>query len=117
METLFWLEPFAKFLNIGGVTAGVCCLITALVIWGISVTDKDFKHMSAAVKKITKAGVIVLIIAALSTPFADAFNIYKKTLIYRGIESETADKLINNVNSLLDLTSAKIKEFTPTEKK
>ena len=50
-----------------------------------------------------------ILVCMISNPLSEPFEIYKKVLIVRGVESKTADKLVDNINALLDFTEQKIR--------
>ena len=98
MEILFWLAPIMITWQI----TGFVCLMAYIVflIVGIShlIIDEDAEILSFLKKKIWIPIVIILVIS-ISSPLSRPFEIYKQILIYRGIESETADKLIEKLVS------------------
>ena len=118
-EIFLWLEPIAKELNHS--TCLLICLGFVIVLLagaGLGFkygTDDDELSAKALAEKLFKGlkGCIVtfgiiLILSLIAAPFADFTNIYKKTLIYRGINSTLADKTIQTADKGLDLLNAKI---------
>jgi hypothetical protein len=99
----------------------IVCLIVAQVIFTVyhgteancSYSDKKrehFKTLKSRTNKIVKIGAAVAISLVLVSPLTQPFEIYKKVLIYRGVESDTAEKAVDSINSLLDLANKKLKE-------
>ena len=120
MEWMFFVEPAATTTLILG-SFGLILAIVAFCIGIFGPLDSKMSEKESILyKNLKKYGVIFTTIFLFLLPIAnilsEPFEIYKKVLIYKGVESETADKLVENINSLLDLTNAKIKEFTPAEK-
>jgi hypothetical protein len=114
MEFLIFFEPMAKILlMVSSLTAigGVVTFVFLQVMRGLEEFDSD---TLASIKRIQKkslwiAGICLALILP-AAPLSQPFEIYKKILIIRGIESETADKLVDNIDALLDLTEKKLRE-------
>jgi len=116
MEFLFILEPFANVLS------GIC--ITVLIIGGtlavvfavMCSVEENNTHLTRAIKNNKKSikhwTIAVILTMVIASPLTQPFEIYKKILIYRGIESETTDKLVDNIDALLDLSKEKINSLS-----
>jgi hypothetical protein len=110
MEILFFLEPAAYALLWISAIAIIAGVITLIIGNTLRYADKNNNGIIIARKgkQILVSGVIAIV---LSAPLSCPFKIYKKILIYRGIESETAEKLVENINTLLDISNKKIREW------
>jgi hypothetical protein len=115
-ETLIWLEPVAHQLRNVLVAAlfisSIIC-VGAAIFLAIEATDSFIKENTRKVIRLwVKRSfliVIILVIPMISlSPFANFTDIYKKLLIYRGINSTLADRTVDTADKALDLLNAKI---------
>ena len=116
-ETLIWLEPVAKDMQtlLYIVFTIFCISLLVLGVFSlISSFDEDQfdEPITKAFHIWAKRSIIITIISLISlaflSPITDFTNIYKKVLIYRGINSTLADKTVDTADKALDLLNAKI---------
>jgi hypothetical protein len=126
MEYLLMFEPIAKVLFAAGVVLAILSTLGIVASWVFNLATLEEMKNNGSYKKEENEKLLAegrtihkyavrwfiptLIITALVSPLSEPFDIYKKVLIVRGIESETADKLVDNVNALLDFTEQKIRK-------
>jgi len=131
MEILFWLEGF--FGALWGMSIFMIFILSIVIILLLGFifhynipeehnvyNEKLYKTQMNFLKKILRICIITISICIpvnlISNSLENPFDIYKKILIYRGINSDSADKLVENVNALLDLSKRKISEINVSEK-
>ena len=103
MELLLILQPFgmaAFVLSIAAVLMGVMTLFMAAV-------EKNQRIVLAA-KKVIVAGIIGACLFA--TP-ANAWMVFKNVVTYRAVTSETAEKAVDVLDTLLNRIETKIGEM------
>ena len=124
MEVLFFIEPIAYTLRaicIPVLIISAIAFIIGLILKGRSMDseqnwdESEKKDVNSLLKYARRVLISAVIVCTLISPFAQPLDIYKKVLIYRGVNSETAEKAIENINTLLDLTNNKMKEFAKKE--
>ena len=77
----------------------VSVLIIAIPTILFTDDDASIDEVFLFIKRIRLLTIVIVafLTLAISNPFTQPFEIYKKILIVRGIESDTTDKLIDNI--------------------
>ena len=114
-EILIWLEPLADgfrfplvLIAIFSILAAAGCALTATLAPESEMRGEMRTRVSKLARKCLIVGIVTTILAGISNPFAQFTEVYKKLLIYRGINSALADKSIDTADKALDLLNTKI---------
>jgi len=119
MEFLFLFEPVANVIFVGGIVGLAMCVVLAIISNIIHFetaeqNDSNNQPDPADLEKKCKQLIVIFIFlfctVAVINPFTQPVEIYKKVLVYRGINSDTAEKAVESINTLLDLVNKKTKE-------
>ena len=104
MEILLALQPIAKTFMFITVAAGIISIIVVFAC-SVGVFDESDKEIVNRLNSAKDKGKKVLIASVISLllilPVSRAWDIYKNVLIYRAINSDTTEHVINNTNKLL----------------
>jgi hypothetical protein len=107
LELLFWLQPMVFMMMILFVVITVSCTIALIAYVCSRLFDRLSKDEKMVVDKTIKflvcSWIISFFVASLMAPVADIDETYKRVLIYRGINSETADKVVSTTDRILEL--------------
>lgn len=123
MEILIIIQPIADLIHTLSMVLTVFIVIGFLGALLILSIDEDARKSEFAkfVKRkyrlIIGISAGILITGILTAPLTKPFEIYKHILIYRGINSETADKMVDNIDSLLELSHTKVREILEKSRK
>jgi hypothetical protein len=118
-EVFIWLEPAAAEIANSGLlitmtaVVGICMLLGNILVRTTSCEDDLAlkavgNHLLTGAKVCLGGFALLLILSVVAAPFANFTDIYKKTLIYRGINSTLADKSVDTAEKALDLLNKKI---------
>jgi hypothetical protein len=114
MEILLILQPMAHAIAVmSGILAFVGVIIY-VVFRCISLTTKNREEgetLRTSSKVISKYLIASSIVFILSLPPTYAWDIYKNILVYRAINSDTADKAVSNINLLMDKLGIAIEQI------
>jgi hypothetical protein len=130
-EVFLWLEPIASILYPVFLAAGIFGLGISILLYGMAKNyrtsssylenhpdDKYYWKYTESLKMhaeviplsttIRRWAALLCVVGILVSPLASFTDIYKKILIYRGINSTLADKTIQTADKGLELLNAKI---------
>jgi len=119
MEILLALEPVATGIMAFTASVGVLGIIGVIgvsVIRAVSRVTRDndtATYATAILKTLRPVAVICLGISLLLLPATYSWDIYKNVLIYRAINSDTTEHVIENTNTLLEKLGKVIEEVDP----